>query len=45
MKYNLPNHFDIKALLLMSLDLSEYDINSWQALDLQTKIKALQNKE
>jgi len=38
MKYNLPNHFDIKALLLMSLDLSEYDIPNWKSLDLQTQI-------
>jgi hypothetical protein len=38
MKYNLPNHFDIKALLLMSLDLTNYDIDNWESLDLQTKI-------
>ena len=38
MKYNLPNHFDIKVLLLMCLDLSEYDIPNWQSLDLQTQI-------
>lgn len=38
MKYNLPNHFDIKALLLMSLDLTDYDIPNWQSLDLQTQI-------
>lgn len=38
MKYNLPNHFDIKALLLMHLDLTDYDIPNWQSLDLQTQI-------
>lgn len=38
MRYNLPNHFDIKALLLMSLDLTEYGIDNWQSLDLQTQI-------
>lgn len=38
MKYNLPNHFDIKLLLLMSLDLTDYNIPNWQTLDLQTQI-------